>query len=278
MSTVRNNLFLALALLFGVGCERTAQVDRVEWPTMGTIAALSFRGSVSNYQDVVRGSFAAVASKLNAWDAKSELSQIKTTNDYEKVVSAEVLPCYQAAFKLMVESKGAFNPLLASELRKRGQTRHSALIDLGAIAKGFAVDCAYERIAAEGPDVLIDLGGNLRACGGHWKTGVQNPFGSGFAATIELQKGEALATSATYARGKHILDGRTGEVVTNEVASVTVLAPTAMEADGLSTTLFVLGAKEGIEFLKNHYPFCEAFFILMDGSFITYPKESRFAF
>ena len=277
MSTVRNNLFLALALLFGAGCERTAQVDRVEWPTMGTIAALSFRGGVSNYQDVVRGSFAAVASKLNAWDAKSELSQIKITNDYEKVVSAEVLPCYRAAFKLMAESKGAFNPLLASELRKRGQTRHSALIDLGAIAKGFAVDCAYERIAAEGPDVLIDLGGNLRACGGHWKTGVQNPFGSGFAATIELQKGEALATSATYARGKHILDGRTGEVVSNSVASVTVLAPTAMEADGLSTTLFVLGPDEGIEFLKDHYPAVEALFILTNGQIIVYPTVSRFA-
>ncbi len=253
-------------------------MDRVEWPTMGTIAALSFRTSISNYQDVVRGTFSAVASKLNAWDANSELSQIKTTNNYEKVVSKDVLPCYQAAFKLMTESKGAFNPLLASVLRKRGQTRHSALIDLGAIAKGFAVDCAYERIAAEGPDVLIDLGGNLRACGGHWKTGVQNPFGAGFAATIELQKGEALATSATYARGKHILDGRTGEIVSNEVASVTVLAATAMEADGLSTTLFVLGPDEGIEFLKNHYPEIEAFFILTDGSFVTYPKSSRFEF
>ena len=85
-----------------------------------------------------------------------------------------------------------------------------------------------------------------------WRTGVKNPAGAGVAAIVELHPGEALATSATYYRGSHIRDGRTGCVVSNGVASVTVLSPSAMWADGLSTTLFILGPEEGCAFLDRH--------------------------
>ena len=76
-------------------------------------------------------------------------------------------------------------------------------------------------------------------------------FRDGFAAVVDLHEGEALATSATYYRGSHIYDGRTGLAVSNGVASVTVLCNSAMWADGLSTTLFVLGPEEGKKFLDD---------------------------
>ena len=83
---------------------------------------------------------------------------------------------------------------------------------------------------------------------------MKDPNGDGLAATVTLRSGEALATSAEYFRGKHIYDGRTGRPVSNDVASVTVLCESAMMADGLSTTLFVLGHEEGKSFLEKNRP------------------------
>ena len=107
----------------------------------------------------------------------------------------------------------------------------------------------------------MDLGGNLRVVRGDWRTGVRNPFGDGPAAVITLTDGESVATSGNYERfierdGKrysHILNGRTGEPVTG-IAGVTVVTPAALGAtlaDGLSTTLFVLGPEAGMRFLRE---------------------------
>jgi thiamine biosynthesis lipoprotein len=90
---------------------------------------------------------------------------------------------------------------------------------------------------------------------------VRNPFGTGYAATITLTNGEAVATSGNYerfverdgVRYSHILDGRTGEPTTG-IAGVTVIASSATLADGLSTTLFVLGPEEGMRFLEKWHP------------------------
>ena len=153
-------------------------------------------------------------------------------------------PCYEAAFALQKASDGAFNP------RWRGTNT----LDLGAIAKGFAVDRLESTLKTAHPfrtDCLIDLGGNLKALRGNWRTGVKDPDRDGFAAVVDLHEGEALATSATYYRGSHIYDGRTGLAVSNGVASVTVLCNSAMWADGLSTTLFVLGPEAGKKFLDD---------------------------
>ncbi|MEI6645448.1 MAG: FAD:protein FMN transferase [bacterium] len=148
-------------------------------------------------------------------------------------------------------------------------------LDLGAIAKGYAVDVAYEKLTQAGyTNVLIDLGGNLRALGeamfgrGGWRTGIRNPFAEEICvAQFLLTNGEAVATSGNYerfveiqgVRYAHIMDARTGRPVRG-IAGVTVVAPTAMMADALSTTLFVLGPEKGRELLKHH-PDCEAVWI-----------------
>jgi thiamine biosynthesis lipoprotein len=77
-----------------------------------------------------------------------------------------------------------------------------------------------------------------------------------------------VATSGHYerfverdgVRYSHILDGRTGKPVTG-MAGVTVIAPSAMWADGLSTTLFVLGPEDGARFLARHHPQAQALWI-----------------
>ena len=286
--------WLVVAAMCLVGCGRT-EIDRVEWQVMGTVAAIQTRrlrttaaASPSDCRRTVQEAFADVERLLNAHAPESELSRLSSLTEDEILSGCdkersrfpwlETRPCYEAAFKLMKASGGAFNP------RWRGPKT----LDLGAIAKGFAVDVAARAVHVDGADALLDLGGNLKALKGEggshkpWKTGVKNPVGDGFAATVELDEGEALATSATYFRGAHIYDGRTGRPVTNGVASVTVLCRSAMWADGLSTTLFVLGPEEGRAFLDKHLAELmggcrvEVLWILSDGRRQTYPSSSRF--
>ncbi|HPB10517.1 MAG TPA: FAD:protein FMN transferase [Kiritimatiellia bacterium] len=148
-------------------------------------------------------------------------------------------------------------------------------LDFGAIAKGYAVDLAWERLKAAGhTNLLIDLGGNLRALGeaapgrGGWRTGVRNPFQAhALAGKFLMRDGEAVATSGNYERFveidglryAHIMDGRTGQPVTG-MAGVTVIAPDAATADALSTALFILGPQRGAALLRTR-PGCEALWI-----------------
>lgn len=264
---------LALSALCLAGCERQ-KVARVEWPVMGTIAAVQGRADLGARWPVVdvplvKQVFAGVEKLMNAHDAESEISRLASFGEQEILASCKnaVRPCYEAAFKLMRESGGAFNP------RWRGPET----LDLGAIAKGFAVDLITNDYAfVSQADMLVDLGGNVKSVRGSWRTGVKDPNGGGFAAVVDLHEGEALATSATYYRGSHICDGRTGLAVSNGVASVTVLCNSAMWADGLSTTLFVLGPKEGAAFLDGKLADLigdgkvSVLWIMDDGSKTTY--------
>ena len=238
-------MWLVVAAMCLAGCGRQ-QIERVEWPIMGTIAAVQVRGCHDEWGHVsayAMGVFKDVSEALNAHVSTSELSRLAPLDDGEilEKCDAQMKPCYEAAFKLMKASDGAFNP------RWKGTNT----LDLGAIAKGFAVDVAAAAGYADNADAIIDLGGNLKSLRGSWRTGVKDPDRDGFAAVVDLHEGEALATSATYYRGSHIYDGRTGLAVSNGVASVTVLCNSAMWADGLSTTLFVLGPEEGKKFLDD---------------------------
>lgn len=239
------------------GCGKH-NVERVEWTTMGTVAAVQMRGAtaeqLSETVAEVKSTFAEIERLLNAHDPTSELSRIAPFSEADILerCSPLVKPCYETAFELMRKSGGAFNP------RWRGTNT----LDLGAIAKGFAVDCV--PMSYKGPDLLVDLGGNLFAVRGTWRIGI-----AGSNHICQLNEGCACATSAEYFRGKHIYDGRTGLAVSNGVDSVTVFTcGSAMESDGLSTTLFVLGPEEGRRFLEDKWKVLGtwAIWFMKDGS------------
>ena len=250
-------------LLLCAGCGRPS-VDRVEWLTMGTVAAVQTHGETDpSVLAQVRETFAHVERRLNLHDAASELNRLAGLSEAEilKRCDPAMRPCYERAFALMRQTDGAFNP------RWRGTNT----LDLGAIAKGFAVDLAVGKV--KGCDVLVDLGGNLRCAGGTWKVGVK-----GVDLTFDFQGDGACATSAEYYRGKHICDGRTGLPVTNGVLSVTVVHESAMLADGLSTVCFILGPDEGRRFLAQAYPEAAVAWALKDGSVVTtagFPGRGR---
>jgi len=147
-------------------------------------------------------------------------------------------------------------------------------VDLGGIAKGYAVDTAYSRLLElDVRDMLVDLGGNMR-CRGRaqgsrdWKVGVRNPFvRSENIGVLALTGGAAVATSGNYERFvvidgerfSHIIDPRTGYPARG-LAGVTVISDTAVSADALSTALFVMGADRGMEVLAR-LPECQALFV-----------------
>ena len=253
--------FILALSLFAAGCGNPSEVDSFGWLAMGTTAQISFKrpeGACSARErrqlDAVKDVFGEVERKLSIWRADSEISRYTSLS----AVSPAMRPCYEAAFDLHERSGGLFNPFW------RGAGKGP---DLGGIAKGFAVDLAAERLARDGGpgrSLLIDLGGNLKVVSGEWRTGIRNPFGGGGTVrTIILTNGMACATSGEYERGKHIRDGRTGKPVTNDVASVTVVHPaSAMLADGLSTTLFVLGRAKGDAFLEANFPEATAYWIM----------------
>ena len=226
---------------------------------MGTVAAVQVRGGdIAAVRSVVQAAFEDVRREFDAHDPESAIRRLGGCTDFGR-------PCHDCALRLKEASGGAFDPCW----RKDGR------LDYGAIAKGFAVDVAAERLASaisDGQDVLIDLGGNIKSVRGEWKVGIRDPAGSGMCETVGLGEGESLATSALYFRGRHIYDARTGAQVSNDVASVTVRCRSAMLADGLSTTLFVLGVDAGREFVSRFAPDASALFVLSDGSKVWQPR------
>jgi len=243
------------------GCSRTA-VERVEWTVMDTVAALQWKGdetpAIRRAVETTKDVFSWVETLLNAHAAESEIRKLASLSDEEVLAqcSPQVRPCYVAAFRLRDETGGLFNP------RWRGKDT----LDLGAIAKGYAVDLAAKRLETlgYGEGILVDLGGNLKSVGGTWETGITDPDKTAEIEpqTFALGPGMACATSAEYFRGHHIKDGRTGADSASGVVSVTVIHPdSAMMADGLSTALFLMGREAGEEFLRKKHPNARAIWI-----------------
>lgn len=150
-------------------------------------------------------------------------------------------------------------------------------IDLGGIAKGFIVDAAVNQLRASGlRDFIVQAGGDMYVSGQRgdrpWAVGIRDPRGTNDNDTLAtlLLRDHAFSTAGDYERAfirdgqryHHILDPRTGYPAT-ACRSVTVYAPTALLADALDNTLFILGPTAGMALLKQ-YPGCEA--VIVDAA------------
>jgi len=139
-------------------------------------------------------------------------------------------------------------------------------LDLSSVAKGFAVDQLARCLRMQGVQhYLVEVGGELRGSGVKpdgqpWWVALEGvPDAQDAGATVAALHGLALATSGDYRRyfsygaqrASHTLDPRSGYPIANDVASVTVLHPTCMAADALSTALTVLGEVDGLAFAEK---------------------------
>lgn len=146
-------------------------------------------------------------------------------------------------------------------------SRAGVSLDLGGIAKGFAVDCAIEKLRSRGVTAaMVRAGGDLRVLGAPpgrrgWVVQLEDPDQAGKRRRITLRD-EAVSTSGNYenffmiagTRYAHILDPRTGLPVRG-VAACSVIAGTCMESDAWATALFVLGREEAFGRFNTKIPF-----------------------
>ena len=155
--------------------------------------------------------------------------------------------------------------VLDKEKETIGFTKEGVRIDLGGIAKGYAVDKAMESLGNSGiRNALVEAGGDIfvRGSGTNfsgWRIGVQHPRKEGEYLTILELEDKAVSTSGDYERYfiinnkrySHIIDPRTGLPKSNVPASVTVIAQDSTTADTLATAVFVLGAENGIRLIES---------------------------
>lgn len=160
-------------------------------------------------------------------------------------------------------------------------------VDLGGIAKGFAVDKVVELLKSRGiASGVINFGGSVFVLGTERSVGIQTPFGKKgtYIGTIRV-KNKAVVTSGAYENYRvingtayqHILDHHTGYPVNNELLAVTLIGAKAEELDALATGVCVMGIQKGYDLLKKRQ--IDAIFIKKDGSvLLTEGIKESFSF
>ncbi len=240
--------------------------------------------------------FRRVEECCTRFDPQSEVMQLAGQVGVPVPASAILYEAVHFALAVAAESNGAFDPTVGYAMEtggfnreyRTGQIVRTALepgasvsyrdvrldparktimllrpliLDLGAVAKGLAIDLAARELQPL-ENFAIDAGGDL-FLGGHntnhepWCIGIRHPRLDGELMDSLRVSNRAVCTSGDYERRSpkrsgdhHILDPRTG-ISTQTVASVTVVAPTAMLADALATAAFVLGPDDGIRLFER---------------------------
>lgn len=278
---------------------------------MDTTITIEVPGAPDGSAEAVSRAFAwfdHVERVCSRFDPKSELSQLCRRPGEDVPVSELLFSALRFALHVAAASGGAFDPTIGAVLSEAGFNRNYRTgelaaahgspdgsyrdvilgtrtttvrllrplqLDLGAVAKGLAVDLTARELVAF-PDFAINAGGDVfvsgrNADGGPWRIGVRDPRDFDSLAETFVLDGSALCTSGDYERrdettgAHHLFDARSREVV-HACASASVIAPTAMAADALATAAFALGPCDGIAFLESQGA---------DGLIIT-PDGGRF--
>lgn len=255
--------------------------------------------------------FHTINESCTRFDPASEVSRLSTQVGTAVPVSALVFEAVQFALAVAEASQGAFDPTVGLQLEARGfnldyrsgkqvhtalerddavtfrdveldpvartiTLRRPLLLDLGAVAKGLAIDMAARELQPF-ENFAIDAGGDLylggrNADGNPWSVGIRHPRDEHEVIDTLQLSDLSVCTSGDYERRSpggstdhHIIDPRTGESA-SALASVTVVARSALLADALGTAAFVLGPAEGLRLLERHG---------VDGMMIT-PAMERF--
>ena len=153
--------------------------------------------------------------------------------------------------------------ILNPENRTVHFSRPGVTIDLGGIAKGYAVDNSIEILARCGAtNALVSAGGDSRILGDKggrpWMMGIQHPRKREEVALVLPLSDTAISTSGDYERyfidkgerHHHIISPRSGKSISTTI-SATVIGPDATTTDALSTTIFVLGSTGGVELVET---------------------------
>ena len=261
--------------------------------TLQIVSTEHQQAELSQRADQAMQCFASVEAVCNRFHPDSELRQLCSRPGEPVAVSPVLFEAVRFALRMAEETAGAFDPTVGHVMERAGFDRDYVsglrmrtfadtevvatykdvrldevkrtielvkplLLDLGAVAKGLAVDLAAQSLTGfEG--FAIDAGGDVfvsgsNETGGLWRVGIRHPIQpEALITTLELTNC-AVCTSGSYERfdpttpdRHHLLDPLTGDAQ-NRLVSTTVIAPFAMLADGCSTAAFVLGQRKVLRY------------------------------
>lgn len=207
---------------------------------------------------------------FSKFDEGSEVAKINALTGVEETwISSELFEIIERSIYYSELSGGGFD--ITVEPMKKGRYKEIILdkdrnsirfstedinIDLGGIAKGYAVDRAKEILLSYGiENALINIGGNIFALGSppgkkNWRIGIRDPSNKNDIIYRLNLKDKAISTSGGYERPSHIIDPASGRP-SEGIMSVTIVADSAEKADALSTAVFVMGAENGLKFIQS---------------------------
>ena len=225
--------------------DRFVHVEHV----MGTVVSFDFRGG-----NPPAGALERAIAWLHEVDARfspylpdSEISRLVDGTLAERDAHPDVCAVLAMCDALRVDSDGAFD---ARRWSSDGRLDPSGLV------KGWAVQRAADELDAAGVrDFAIGAGGDIVTrgepeLGRAWRVGIRHPREADHVAAVLAVTDLAVATSATYERGAHIRDPRSGRAP-DDLQSLTVVGPSLTWADAYATTAFVLGL-DGLAWVADH--------------------------
>lgn len=321
-------IFLITSFTLITGCVGNQRPHSETRFMMGTLVEVFVYADQGTAAAAVHQAFLRMSQVEDAADVRRKGSPLYALREGRGVVlEGDAASIVKLAMDVSRASSGAFDPTLgelvelwgfgmdqprlpdSSEIKaareRAGYERISDLtygsgvirvwLDLGGVAKGYAVDEAVRILTESGVrSGIVNAGGDLRSFGikpGNrlWKIGVQDPDKPQELAGV-LEVGEiSVATSGDYQRYfekdgiryHHILDSTTGYPARSGIRSATVLAPDCALADALATAAFVMGPERGLDLLER-WEDVEGILISDDGVFHRtsgigekYPFEER---
>jgi len=215
------------------------------------------------YSEISKGQFdITIGPLVKLWNIGTEKARVPKETEIQNTLP---LISYE---NLLLDKEN-----LSAKLNNSGM-----MVDLGGIAKGYAADEAAKILIEAGiQHAIINLGGNIltlntKPDGSYYKLGLQDPLEPrGDYMGIVMLNNQALVSSGTYERyfeleGKryhHILNSKTGYPEDNTIMSISIITKESIDADALSTTIFLLGLEEGMQMIET-LPSTEAIFITSD--------------
>jgi thiamine biosynthesis lipoprotein len=237
--------------------------------------------------------FRDVEACCSRFDSESELMQLTRHVGFAVKASDLLFEAVRFALAVAEETDGAFDPTMGHVMEGLGFNREHRtgvviatdlkapddvsfrdvvcdadaktvtlmrplILDLGAVAKGLAIDMAVRELLPF-RDFAIDAGGDLylggrNADGEAWSVGIRHPRADGRLIDVLRVSDKAVCTSGDYEKrsddAHHILDPAT-RMSADRAASATVVADTAMLADAVATAAFVLGPSAGVELCES---------------------------
>ena len=286
-------LLLALACL---GCGALADSSR-SFLAMDTVISISADGADSLLLDACKTEVFRLDNLMSVTKSDSDVSRLNTYGTAE--LSADTASVLRTALNAAQLTDGALDVTLYPVVRAWGFTTGSyrvpkeaeiyallkrvgwkknqlegdtctipegTMIDLGAVAKGYASDRLAAILRNGGvKSALIDLGGNVYCVGAKddgsdWRVGIRDPEDRTALSAVVSVKDRAVVTSDAYERfftgpdGKtygHIFDPATGRPSESDLISATVIGTWGVQCDALSTALYVMGREKAQAFLPT---------------------------